>query len=145
MYIHGILGANSCNVMNVDCMHIHTLYKNRLFDVQKIRSDAKLSEISAALSAHLQQQCSCSLSVQQSLFSCLGTTDSQTVVFLADLSYTALTGVDIPSLTSWVISIPHIAVASTQLQMDTLCPVVIMIDSLQPESCTSCCHHSPTY
>ena len=93
-----------------------------------------MSEISAALSAHLQQQCSCSLSAQQSLFSCLGTADSQTVVFLTELSYTALPGVDMPSLlASWVASTPHIAVASTQLQVDTTCPVVI--DSLQPESC----------
>ena len=102
--------------------------------MQETRSDAKLSEISAALSVPLQQQCSCSLSVQQSLFSCLGTTDSRTVVFLAELSYTALPGVDMPSfLASWVASTPHIAVASTQLQVATTCPVVI--DSLQPESC----------
>ena len=102
--------------------------------MQESKGDAKLSEVSAALSARLQQQCSCSLSVQQSLFSCLGTTDSQTVVFLAELSYTALPGVDMPSLlASWVASTPHIAVASTQLQVDTTCPVVV--DSLQPESC----------
>ena len=120
--------------MNGVYMHIYTLNKNLLFDVQETRSDAKLSEISAALSVTLQQQCSCFLSVQQSLFSCLGTTEPQTVVFLAELSYTALPGVDMPSLlTLWVISTPHIAVASTQLQVDTTCPVVI--DSLQPESC----------
>ena len=120
--------------MNGVYMHIYTLNKNLLFDVQETRSDAKLSEISAALSVTLQQQCSCFLSVQQSLFSCLGTTDSQTVVFLAELSYTALPGVDMPSLlASWVTSTPNITVASTQLQVDTTCPVVI--DSLQPESC----------
>ena len=93
-----------------------------------------MSDITAALLASLQQDCSCSLSVQQSLFSCLGTRDSQTVVFLARLSYTALPGVDLPSLlSSWVASTPPITVASTQLQVDTTCPVVI--DSLEPEGC----------
>ena len=62
------------------------------------------------------------------------TTESQSVVFIAELSYTALPGVDMPSLlTSWVTSNPHIIVASTQLQVDPTCPVVI--DSLQPKSC----------
>ena len=102
--------------------------------MQETDSAAKLSDISAVLSAPLQQQCDCSLSVQQSLFSCFETTDSQTVVFLAELSYTALPRVDMPSfLTSWITSTPYITVASTQLQMDTTCPVVI--DSLQPEPC----------
>ena len=114
------------------CQKLTTL--DPLVTVQETNSDAKLSDISSALSTLLQQQCGCSLSVQQSLFSCLGTTDSQTVVFLAQLSYTALPGVDMPSLlTSWVASSPYIAVASTQLQVDTKCPVVI--DSLEPESC----------
>ena len=46
------------------------------------------------------------------------TTDSQTVVFIAQLSYTALSGVYMPFLlTSWVTSTPHITVASTQLQV----------------------------
>ena len=36
-------------------------------------------------------------------------------------------------LTSWVTSNPHIIVASTQLQVDPTCPVVI--NSLQPKSC----------
>ena len=68
---------------------------------------------------------------------------SQTVVFLAQLSYTALSGVDMPSLlTSWVTSSPYIAVASTQLQMDTTCPVVI--DSLEPESCPAASTAPPT-
>ena len=111
--------------------------------MQENKGDAKLSEISAAFSVALQQQCSCSLSVQQSLFSCLGTTDSQTVVFLAELSYTALPRVDMPSLlASWVASTPHIAVASTQLQVDTTCPVVV--DSLQPESCPVASTAPPT-
>ena len=105
-----------------------------LFAVQESNTEAKLSDISAALSVSLQQDCSCSLSVQQSLFSCLGTEDSQTVVFLARLSYTALPGVDLPSLlTTWVGSTPPITVASTQLQVDTMCPVVI--DSLEPDGC----------
>ena len=102
--------------------------------MQETNGDAKLSDISAALSVPLQQQCGCSLSVQQSHFSCANNTDSQTVVFIAELSYTALPGVDMPSLlTSWVTSTPHITVASTQLQVDTTCPVVI--NSLEPESC----------
>ena len=105
-----------------------------LFAVQESNTEAKLSDISAALSVSLQQDCSCSLAVQQSLFSCLGTEDSQTVVFLARLSYTALPGVDLPSLlTAWVGSTPPISVASTQLQVDTTCPVVI--DSLEPDGC----------
>ena len=102
--------------------------------MQETNSDAKLSDISATLSVPLQQQCGCSLSVQQSHFSCANTTYLQTVVFLAQLSYTALPGVDMPSLlTSWVTSTPHITVASTQLQVDPTCPVVI--NSLEPESC----------
>ena len=71
--------------------------------------------------------------MQQSFFSCLGTIDSQTVVFLAELSY-SFGAVDMPSLlTSWVTATPYVIVDSTQLQMDPTCPVVI--DSLQPESC----------
>ena len=111
--------------------------------MQETNGNVKLSEVSAALSVPLQQQCSCSLSVQQSLFSCLGTTDSQVVVFLAQLSYTALPGVDMPSLvTSWVSATPRIAVASTQLQVDSTCPVVI--DFLQHESCTAATIAPPT-
>ena len=102
--------------------------------MQESNTEAKLSDISAALSVSLQQDCSCSLAVQQSLFSCLGTEDSQTVVFLARLSYTALPGVDLPSLlTTWVGSTPPITVASTQLQVDNTCPMVI--DSLEPDGC----------
>ena len=102
--------------------------------LQETKGEAKLSDISAALSVPLQQVCSCTLSVQQSLFSCFGTTDSQTVVFIAELSYTALLGVDMTSLlTSWVTSTPYITVVSTQMQIDTTCPVVI--DTLEPESC----------
>ena len=112
------------------CAHIDMIY----VQLQETKGEAKLSDISAALSAPLQQQCGCSLSVQQSLFSCFETTDSQTVVFLAELSYTALPGIDMPSLlTSWVTSTRHIIVASTQLQVDTTCPVVI--DSFEPKSC----------
>ena len=122
---------NSTNVCTYSCY----VCDEPLFAVQESNTEAKLSDISAALSVSLQQDCSCSLSVQQSLFSCLGTEDSQTVVFLARLSYAALPGVDLPSLlTAWVGSTPPITVASTQLQMDTTCPVVI--DSLEPKSCT---------
>ena len=57
--------------------------------------------------------------------------------------YTALPGVNMPSLlTSWVASSPYIAVASTQLQVDTTCPVVI--DSLEPESCPAASTAPPT-
>ena len=66
-------------------------------------------------------------------FSCLITSDSQTVVVLAELSY-SFGVVDMPSLlTFWVTATPYVIVDSTQLQMDPTCPVVI--DSLQPESC----------
>ena len=103
--------------------------------MQETKSDVKLTEISAAFSVPLQRLCNCSLSVQRHFFSCLGTTDSQTVVFLAEFSHTALPGVDMPALlASWVTSTPHIIVASAQLQVDTTCPVVI--GSLKPESCT---------
>ena len=121
---------NSTNVCTYSCY----VCDEPLFAVQESNTEAKLSDISAALYVSLQQDCSCSLSVQQSLFSCLGTEDSQTVVFLARLSYAALPGVDLPSLlTAWVGSTPPITVASTQLQVDTTCPVVI--DSLEPKSC----------
>ena len=102
--------------------------------MQETNSDAKLSEISAALSVSVGLLCNCSLSVQRHFFSCLGTTDSQTVVFLAELSYIAHPSVDMPTLlTSWLDSTPHIIVASAQLQVDSTCPVVI--DSMEPESC----------
>ena len=121
---------NSTNICTYSCY----VCDEPLFAVQESNTEAKLSDISAALSVSLQQECSCSLAVQQSLFSCLGTEDSQTVVFLARLSYTALPGVDLPSLlTAWVGSTPPITVASTQLQVDTTCPVVI--DSLEPDGC----------
>ena len=101
--------------------------------LQETKGEAKLSDVSAALSVPLQQDCGCSLSVQQNFFSCLGTTDSQTVVFLAELSY-SFGAVDMPSLlTSWVTSTPYVIVDSTQLQVDPTCPVVI--DSLEPERC----------
>ena len=75
--------------------------------------------------------------MQQSLFSCLGTEDSETVVYIAELSYTIIPGVmDVPSLlTSWVDSGPAITVNFNQLQVDTTCPVVI--DSLEPQSCST--------
>ena len=103
---------------------------------QDSNTEAKLSDISAALSVPLQRDCSCSLSVQQHFFSCVGTADSQTVVYLAVLNYTILPGtVDLPSLiTSWVASGRAVPVNSIQLQVDTTCPVVI--DSLEPQSCS---------
>ena len=105
-----------------------------VFLVQEANSDGKLSEISAVLSVPVQLLCNSSLSVQKRFFSCLGTTDSQTVFFLAELSYIAHPSVDMPSLlTSWLKSTPHIIVASAQLQVDSTCPVVI--DSMEPESC----------
>ena len=132
----------ACIYTTISCV-ISWLILDPLVTVQETNGDAKLSDISSALSTLLQQQCGCTLSVQQSLFSCLGTTGSQTVVFLVQLSYTALPGVDMPSLlTSWVASSPYIAVASTQLQMDTTCPVVI--DSLEPESCPAASTAPPT-
>ena len=95
-----------------------------------------MSDISTAISAPLQQDCSCSLAVQRRIFSCLGSEGPQTVVFLAELSYTELPGVDLSSLlTSWVTSTPPISVASTQLQVDPTCPVVIT--SLEPEACSA--------
>ena len=95
----------------------------------------KLSDISKALSAALEQDCSCSLSVQRHEFSCQNTANSQTVVFLANLSYTILPGVDVPSLlTSWIISDPAITVNFIQLQVNTTCPVVITF--LKSESCS---------
>ena len=101
---------------------------------QDSNSEGKLSDVSAALTISLEQNCSCSLTVQRHFFSCLGAQDSQIAVFLAELSYTALPGVDLPSLlTAWVASTPPITVASTQLQVDTTCPVVI--DSLEPDGC----------
>ena len=82
--------------------------------------------------------------MQQNLFSCLGTKDSETVVYIAELSYTVIPGVvDVPSLlTSWVDSGPTITVNFIQLQVDTTCPVVI--DSLEPQSCSTTPATSPT-
>ena len=121
------------------CAHIDMIYVH----LQETKGEAKLLDVSAALSVALQQQCNSSLSVQQSFFSYFGTTDSQTVVFLAKLSYTALPGEDMPSLLiSWVTSIPYITVVSTPIQVDTTCPVVI--DSLEPESCLSASVAPPT-
>ena len=106
--------------------------------------EVKLSDIWAALSDSIRQDCSCSLSVQQSLFSCLGTEDSETVVYIAELSYTVIPGVvDVPSLlTSWVDSGPTIIVNFNQLQVDSTCPVAI--SSLKPEHCIVAPPTSPT-
>ena len=111
---------------------------------QDLQTETKLSEISASLSVLLQQNCVCPLSIEQRFFSCLGTSDSQTVVFLAQLSYVELPGgMNIPSLiTSWVTSSRAILVNSIQLQVDTNCPVVI--DSLNSKSCTDPSIDPPT-
>ena len=113
--------------------YIVLTYFNRL---QGLETETKLSELSAALSVPLQQNCTCPLSIQQRFFSCLGTADSQTVVFLAQITYADLPGgMDVPSLiTSWVASSSAILVSSIQLQVDTSCPVVI--DSLSSKRCT---------
>ena len=114
-------------------MHSIEVY-DCLFIIQESNSEAKLSDISSALSVTLQQNCNCFFSVQRRIFSCLGTENSQTVVFLAELTNMALSEADLSSLlTSWVASTPPITVASTQLQVDITCPVVI--DSLKPEGC----------
>ena len=104
--------------------------------IQGINTEAKLSNISTAISVSLQQNCSCSLSVQRQEFSCQNTANSQTVVFLATLSYTTLSGsVELPTLlTFWVTSGPAITVNSIQLHVETTCPVVIT--SLRSESCS---------
>ena len=104
--------------------------------LQDSNTEDKLSDISTAVSVPLQQDCSCSLSVQRRTFSCLETADSQTVVFLAELSYDVLPGVMVvPSLvTSWAKNTRSITVSSIQLQVDSTCPVVI--DSFNSESCT---------
>ena len=103
--------------------------------IQGVDTEAKLSDIWTALSNRIKQDCSCSFTLQQHFFSCLGTEDSETVVYIAELSYTVIPRVvDVPSLlTSWVDSGPAIIVNSIQLQVDTTCPVVI--DSLNPEGC----------
>ena len=82
--------------------------------------------------------------MQQSLFRCLGTEDSETVVYIAELSYTVIPGVvDVPSLlTSWVDSGPTIMVNFIQLQVDTTCPRVI--DSLEPQNCSTTLAIPPT-
>ena len=101
---------------------------------QNSNTEVKLLDVSAALSPP-----STGLQLQQSLFSCLGTADSQTGAVLAELSYTALPGMDLSSLlASWVVSTPRIKVASTQLQVDTTCPVVI--DSLETDGCVTICN-----
>ena len=108
---------------------------SNLLCIQGIDTEAKLSDIWSALSNLIRQDCSCSFTLEQHFFSCLGTKDSETVVYIAELFYTVIPGVvDVPSfLTSWVDSGPTITVNFNQLQVDTTCPVVI--DSLNPESC----------
>ena len=107
-------------------------------------TEAKLSDIWTALSDSIKQDCSCPFTLQQHFFSCLSTEDSETVVYLAQLSYTILPGVvDVPSLlTSWVDSGPAIVVNSIQLQVDTTCPVAI--DPFEPQSCSIAPSDPPT-
>ena len=100
---------------------------------QESGTDSKLMTISAAVSVRLQTDCSCSVAVRNPVFSCANTADSKTVVFLAELQYSAPAEVDVPSLlTSWVSSGPVITVNSIQLQVNTTSPVVI--DSMQAQS-----------
>ena len=108
-----------------------------LLCIQGIDTEAKLSDIWTALFESIKEDCSCSFTLQQHFFSCLGSEDSETVVYIAELSYTVIPGVvDVPSLlTSWVDSGPAIIVNSIQLQVDTTCPVVI--DYLAPQSCST--------
>ena len=120
----------------MQCVSFHAAVAICLYGyIQGIDTEAKLSDIWSALSNRIKQVCSCSFILQQHFFSCLGTEDSETVVYIAELSYTVIPGVvDVPSLlTSWVDSGPAIIVNSIQLQVDTTCPVAI--DSLKPESC----------
>ena len=100
---------------------------------QESSTDSKLMTISAAVSVRLQTDCSCSVAVRNPVFSCANTADSKTVVFLAELQYSAPAEVDVPSLfTSWVSSGPVITVNSIQLQVNTTGPVVT--DSMQGQS-----------
>ena len=101
-------------------------------------------DIWTALSDPIKEDCSCSFTLQQHFFSCLGTEDSEAVVYIAVLNYTILPGVvDVPSLlTSWVDSGPAIVVNSIQLQVDTTCPVAI--SSLKPERCSIASPDPPT-
>ena len=118
-----------CNI----CLIICILYP------QGHNTETKLSDISTALS----ETCNCYLSVHRRVFSCPDMADSETVVFLAELNYTSLPEVDVPSLlTSWVASGPAITVISVQLQVDVTCPVVI--DSLKAESCPELPTDPPT-
>ena len=112
--------------------------------IQGIDTEAKLSDIWTVLFESIRQDCSCSFTLQQHFFSCLGSEDSETVVYIAELSYTVIPGVvDVPSLlTSWVDSGPTIIVNSIQLQVDTTCPVTI--DSLEPQSCSTTPADPPT-
>ena len=132
-----------CTSLLVRC-RVRFLYCTYIFRLQGLETETKLSELSAALSVPLQQNCVCPLSIQQRFFSCLGTADSQTVVFLAQITYADLPGgMDVPSLiTSWVASSSAILVSSIQLQVDTSCPVVI--DSLSSKSCTDPPTNPPT-
>ena len=100
---------------------------------QESGTDSKLMTMSDAVSVRLQTDCSCSVAVRNPVFSCANTADSKTVVFLAELQYSAPAEVDVPSLlTSWVSSGPVITVNSIQLQVNTTSPVVI--DSMQAQS-----------
>ena len=127
----------SCHALHLSCVFLSCCCESIIISpTQGIDTEAKLSDIRTALSNPIRQDCKCSVSVEQHFFSCLGTEDSETVVYIAELSYTVIPGVvDVPSLlTSWVDSGPAIIVNSIQLQVDTTCPVVI--DSLEPQSCS---------
>ena len=82
--------------------------------------------------------------MQKGFFSCLGTENSQTAVFLAELSYIALPGaVNVSNLlASWVASTPPLRVASIQLQVDTACPV--QANATDDQSCVPTTLSPPT-
>ena len=83
---------------------------------------------------------SCSL---RYVFSCPDIADSEPVAFLAELNYTSLPEMEMPSLlTSWVASGLAITVISIQLQVGVPRPVVI--DSLKAESCPELPTDPPT-
>ena len=119
-----------CKLSHCNCHCPATIYDGWGFNLSCIQgngTEAKLSDIWTVLFESTKEDCSCSFTLQQHFFSCLGTENSETVIYIAELSYTVIPGVvDVPSLlTSWVDSGPTIIVNFIQLQVDTTCPVVI--------------------
>ena len=135
MVVHAVCKVSCCSCDCPPVTVVHGIAICLYAYIQGSDTEAKLSDIWTALSNHIRQDCSCSFILQQHFFSCLGTEKAETVVYIAELSYTIIRGVvNVPSLlTSWVDSGPTITVNFIQLQVDTTCPVVI--DSLKSESC----------